>query len=154
MRASQEIVLASTNHDKFLEFQALLAAYPELKLLPATKILRNADKLAKVEIHSTYVENAMAKARFANHGAHFPCLADDSGLEVEALQGKPGPRSARYAIAKAGQSQDQANRDKLLDELRGHTREKRRAKFVCCLALVMEGVAIHATGSIAGTIAE
>ncbi|MCC7443146.1 MAG: RdgB/HAM1 family non-canonical purine NTP pyrophosphatase [Bdellovibrionales bacterium] len=154
MRASHEILFASTNADKLAEFQALLAAYPEVKLLPAAKILRNAEKLAKVEIFQTYVENAMAKARFANQGAHYPCLADDSGLEIEALGNQPGPRTARYAAATAGQSQDQANMAKVLDELKGRPREARRAQFVCCLALVMEGVAIHVNGVLKGTIAE
>jgi len=154
MRASHEIVLASHNPDKFQEFQSLMTAYPEIKLIPAAKILRNADKLGQVEKYSTYAENALAKARFANWGAHYPCLADDSGLEVEALGGKPGARSARFATAKAGQSQDQANVDLLLSELKGRPREARKAQFVCCLALVMEGIAIHVTGTLKGTIAE
>src|SRR4051812_34700616 len=109
MRLSNKIVLASLNRNKFEEMQALLDGYPQVELAQASDFIRNADKLAFVERHDTYFENAIAKARLANAGCHYPCLADDSGLEVEALNGKPGVRSHRYATPKAGMTQDQAN---------------------------------------------
>lgn len=154
MRVSHQVILASTNYHKWMEFQKLLRAVPEIQLLPANEIIRNHEKLALVETHSTYLENAVAKARVANQAAHFPALADDSGLEVESLGGKPGVKSHRYAIPKAGMDQDEANLEKLLDEMKGYSKENRKARFVASLALVMEGILIHSEGILNGTIAE
>ena len=154
MRASHRIILASTNHDKWLEFKALLKPYGDLELVIASDVIRNSDKLALVEKHDTYVENAVAKARLANHGSHYPALADDTGLEVQALEGRPGVKTHRYALPKAGQSQDEANLEKLLQELKGVPAEKRVARFVTSLAFVVEGISVISTGSVDGTIAE
>lgn len=155
MRASNKIVLASTNLDKFIEMRALLSAYPGLELIRPTGILKNADKIGAVEVFNSYLENAAAKARLVNLGCHFPALADDSGLEVMALDGRPGPRSARYSKIDGSPStlsQNAANIEKLLGELKGQT--KRDAQFVCVLALVVEGILLTATGVLEGTIAE
>jgi len=152
MRLSNKIVLASLNREKFEEMQALLATYPQIELAQASEFIRNAGKLAFVESHDTYFENAVAKARLANVGCHYPCLADDSGLEVEALNGKPGVRSHRYASPKAGMTQDQANVELLLSEIRGAA--TRNARFVCTLVLLVEGIMIQATGTLEGTIAD
>jgi XTP/dITP diphosphohydrolase len=152
MRLSNQIVLATLNRDKFEEFRTLFSAYPDVDLFMAEHFLRNPSKLGLVENHNTYVENAVAKARLANQGTHYPSLADDSGLEVDGLEGKPGVRSHRYAVAKAGQSQDQANIDKLLSEL--GQGKSRSARFVCTLALVIEGLMIDATGVLEGTITD
>jgi XTP/dITP diphosphohydrolase len=154
MRSSHQILFASNNRDKFIELEAIFKAYPEIELVPANEVIRNTDKIALVENHTTYIENATAKARLANQGAHYPCLGDDSGLEVELLGGKPGPRSARYAIAKAGEAQSEANIQKLLSELRGAPMDKRKARFVTALALVIEGILITAEGTLDGMIAE
>jgi XTP/dITP diphosphohydrolase len=154
MRHVNKIVLASTNLSKFEEFKQLLRAYPGIELVKADELLRNADKLAKAEIYATYAENAAAKARIANQGAHYPCLADDSGLEIEALGGKPGPKSARYAIPKAGTSQDRANMDKVLEELKGRPYDARGARFVAHVALVLEGLLLVGSGELKGKIAE
>src|SRR4051812_38179242 len=97
MRLSNKLVLATLNRDKYEEFKTLFSAYPDLELVMADQYLRNPEKLALVETYDTYLENALAKARLANQGSHYPTLADDSGLEVEALGGKPGARSHRYA---------------------------------------------------------
>lgn len=154
MRLSNQIVLASTNSEKFNEVAALLKAYPPLALIPADEMVRNADKLGFVERHDTYLENAIAKARLVNHGCHYPALADDSGLEVDSLGGKPGVRSHRYAIPKAGVPQSIANIEKLLNELKGKKGSERKARFVCCLALTIEGLLVHATGILEGIITE
>ena len=154
MRASHKIVLASTNHDKLSEFRSLLKPYGDLELIAADEILANADKLDFVETHDTYLENAVAKARVANHGAHYPCFADDSGLEVQALEGRPGVRTRRYAIPKNGQSQGDANIEKLLLELKGVPADKRAARFVTSLAFMVEGILVTSTGTLEGTIAE
>jgi XTP/dITP diphosphohydrolase len=154
MRQSQWIVFASNNRNKWEEFCSLLKAYGNFELVPADQVVKNAAKIGLVETSMDYLENAVEKARLINHASHYPCLADDSGLEVDALGGKPGARSHRFAIAKAGISQDQANNEKLLEELRGVPQSKRGARFKCALAIVMEGILIKATGTLEGHIAE
>ncbi len=154
MRNSNILVLATTNRHKFEELLTLFKPYPEVKLAPIQEYVRNSDKLEMVETSDHYYDNAIAKARLANHGCHYPCLADDSGMEVDALGGRPGVRSHRYAIAKAGQTQDQANVQKMLDEMKDVPLEKRHARFICHLALVMEGTLIHEVGVLEGTIAD
>lgn len=156
MRQSRRVVFASLNRDKFEEFKALLATYPEVELVRAESFLRNPEKLALVETHDTYVENAMAKARLANHGCHYPALADDSGLEIEALNRAPGVRSRRYAqapgIELSAQEQDRANRELILSELKRVGGGNRRAQFVTHVALMVEGVLLHAEGRLSGSI--
>jgi XTP/dITP diphosphohydrolase len=151
MRISHRIVLATLNRGKFEEFRDLFSPYPEIVLVPVQELIRNPEDLGFVEKHDTYLENALAKARLANHGSHYPSLADDSGLEVDALDGKPGVRSHRYSPPKPKISQDQANVELLLANLA--TAQNRSARFVATLALVIEGIMIHATGTLEGTLA-
>jgi XTP/dITP diphosphohydrolase len=151
MRLSNKVLLATQNREKYDEFRALFTSYSEIDLVMAKEILRNVQGLSLVENHATYLENATAKARLVNVSAHYPALGDDSGLEVMALEGKLGVRSHRYAAPKAGMSQDQANNELLLKELAGKPRD---ARFVCTLALVIEGLSISATGTLDGTIIE
>lgn len=153
MRKADIVVLASTNRHKFEEFVLLFKNYHGIEIAPADAYIRNADKLGLVETSDHYYDNAIAKARTCNQGCHYPSLADDSGLEVDALQGRPGVRSHRYAIPRNGQTQDQANNLKLLEELKDVPAEKRTARFVCHLALVIEGVLVHTVGTLEGTIA-
>jgi len=94
MRKTNEIIFASQNGHKLLEMRALFAKYPEFEIVSPEGVLRNPAKIGAVEIYSTYAENSAAKARLVNHGCHYPALADDSGLEVAALGGKPGGHSA------------------------------------------------------------
>ena len=150
MRLSNQIVLASTNRGKFEEFRDLLKPYSQIELLSAEEIVRNPAKLKHAEQYSTYLENSAAKARLINLASHYPALADDSGLEVEALAGKPGVYSARYAPPVAGLSQDQANVRRLLEDLKDASNLK--ARFVCTLSLVIEGILIHSTGVLEGTL--
>jgi XTP/dITP diphosphohydrolase len=153
MRTANTIVLASTNRHKFEEFQILLGRYPGIEISPADEFLRNADKLSLVETSDHYYDNAVAKARACNHGCHYPSLADDSGLEVDFLGGKPGVRSHRFALPKAGETQDEANIKKLLESMKNASESQRGARFICHLALVMEGKLVHVVGTLEGTIA-
>jgi XTP/dITP diphosphohydrolase len=139
MRNASQIVFASTNDHKLIEMKALLSKVEGLELISPAGLLRNADKIGAVEVHSTYLENAAAKARLVNQGCHFPALADDSGLEVLALEGKPGVRSAR-----------DWNLEKVLTATKGAA--NREARFVCALALAMEGTLITATGILEGAL--
>ena len=150
MRLTNKVLLATENRDKYEEFKSLFAAYPEIELVMARDVMRNAGNLKFVETHNTYLDNSIAKARFVNQAAHYSALADDLGLEVMSLEGKLGVRSARYAPPKAGMSQDQANCELLLKDLAGKPRD---ARFVCTLALLVEGILVTAT-TLDGTISE
>ncbi len=156
MRLSHQIVLSSLNPHKWQEFQALFKPYPEVTIISPEGLIRNPEKLAFVETHPTYLDNAIAKARLTNQGCHYPALADDSGFEVEALDWKPGVRSFRYAKSPAGKpsfsraEQDQANTDLILSELKKVPHPSHRARFTCTLALTMEGMLIHSTGVLQG----
>ncbi|MCM2321892.1 MAG: RdgB/HAM1 family non-canonical purine NTP pyrophosphatase [Oligoflexia bacterium] len=152
MRLSNKIVIATQNRSKFDEFKALFNAYPEIELARADQLIRNADLLRFGETFDTYLANALAKARLAGNACHHPVIADDSGLEVEGIGWKPGVRSFRYAEARPGVPQDQANNERLLKELGPN--KSRQARFTCTLVLLMEGILLHATGVLEGTIAE
>jgi len=151
MRVSNKIVIATGNNGKFDEFKALFRAYPEIQPAMASEIIRNISKLGRAEIYNTYLENAIAKARLTNLACHYPVLADDSGLEVDALGEKPGIKSARYAPFQPHMTQDQANTQLLLKEIGNGPRT---ARFVCTLVLLIEGIMLQSTGVLEGTIAE
>ncbi len=124
------IVLASGNAGKLRELTALLAPLG-LELTP-----QNAFGLeTPPETGTTFVDNALLKARFASRHAGLPALADDSGIEVDALGGRPGVYSARYAGEGATDSQ---NLQKLLEELRGPATGRRTARYQCVIVLVRD----------------
>ena len=124
--SSQHIVLASGNPGKIREIQAILAGHP---IVPQSAFnVAEAD-----ETGSTFVENAIIKARNAALHCKLPSIADDSGLVVDALNGAPGVISARYAGVGAS---DRDNVDKLLQELEGVPDEQRSARFICVIVLM------------------
>lgn len=119
-----EAVLASGNPGKVREFQALLGTRWTLR--PQTDF-----GIEPVpETGDTFLANALLKARHAARVTGLPALADDSGLEVDALAGEPGVRSARYAGDAAG---DAANNRRLLEALAGVPESARTARFRCVL---------------------
>jgi XTP/dITP diphosphohydrolase len=123
-------VLASGNAGKVREFAALLAAR-DIEIIPQTHFgIAPAE-----ETGSTFLDNALLKARHAAAAAGLPALADDSGLEVDALQGRPGVRSARYAGELASAAD---NVRLLLSELAGVPEARRTARFRCVLVLVRD----------------
>lgn len=123
----RRLVLASDNPGKLAEFQALLG--DAWSLLPqGTLGVPPAE-----ETGHSFTANALLKAHHAARLTGLPALADDSGLEVDALGGSPGVRSARYAGAGADAA---ANNRKLLEALAGIPAERRTARFRCVLALV------------------
>jgi XTP/dITP diphosphohydrolase len=89
-----------------------------------------------VEDGKTFAENAIKKAEAVTQFTNMPCLADDSGLVVDALQGRPGVHSARFSGAEAD---DQSNNQKLLDEMAAVPEIRRQAAFCCVMALCMPG---------------
>lgn len=121
----QKIVLASNNKGKVREFGQMLSTL-DMEVVPqATFNIEDAD-----ETGLTFVENAIIKARHASAIAGLPAIADDSGLEVDALNGAPGIYSARYSGEGAT---DEKNLLKLLDALKDVPEEKRTARFQCLL---------------------
>jgi XTP/dITP diphosphohydrolase len=125
----KEIVVATKNHGKVAEIAAVIAELP-------TRVMSLAecgDIPEAVEDGKTFWENAILKAKHYALYTKKVCLADDSGLEVDALAGAPGVYSARFA---GDESSDAANNKKLLAELQGIPADKRTARFRCVLALV------------------
>jgi XTP/dITP diphosphohydrolase len=121
----KRVVLASNNPGKVREFEELFAGLG-LEVVPQSEYgVPEAE-----ETGLTFVENAILKARNAAQHTGLPAVADDSGIEVDALQGAPGIRSARYAGPGAG---DRTNLDKLLDDVRDVPDEQRGARFQCLL---------------------
>lgn len=122
------VLISTRNSGKLEEFKSILSsAYDEI-LSPADF----ADFPEIEETGSSFMENALIKAAAASEFLGTDALADDSGLEVFALGGRPGIYSARYAGPGAS---DAENNEKLLAELEGE--ENRRARFVCCVALAL-----------------
>ena len=124
----KRLVLATGNKGKLRELQALLAA-AGIEVLPQSEFGIEPPE----ETGTTFTENALLKARYASGIAKLPAIADDSGLEVDALEGRPGVYSARYA---GPQASDADNNRKLLAELADAPDEKRTARYRCVLALV------------------
>ena len=121
----EHIVLASNNAGKVREFNQLLTD-SDIEVIPQSEF-----SVAEIEETGlTFVENALLKARNAAAHTGLPAVADDSGLEVDALQGAPGIYSARYAGAGAS---DQDNVQKLLEALKNVPEKKRSARFQCLM---------------------
>jgi XTP/dITP diphosphohydrolase len=123
------LVLASSNQGKLTELRALLADLP-VQVLGVSEVLGWV--LPVAETGSSFEENAILKARAVCQATRLVSLADDSGLEVAALEGRPGVRSARFAHARAT---DAENNAALLRELEQVEPARRTARFRCVLAL-------------------
>ncbi|WP_419956004.1 XTP/dITP diphosphatase [Neobacillus niacini] len=137
----KEVIIATKNPGKAREFEHIFAPrgiavrtlldYPEIKDVE--------------EIGTTFEENAALKAEAVSQQLNKMVIGDDSGLIVDALEGRPGIYSARYA----GESKnDQKNLEKVLEELKGVPEENRTARFYCALAVALPG---KATITVAGT---
>jgi XTP/dITP diphosphohydrolase len=124
------LLLASANQGKLRELRTILDGLPvELVGLAEAGL---GDPPEVEETGDTFLDNALLKARAYAAWSGLAAVADDSGLEVDALGGAPGVRSARYAGQGAG---DRANLDKLLAELSGVPSERRTARFRCAAVL-------------------
>ena len=141
----KRIVLATKNKGKIKEMRELLAPMNiEVLSLADFSPVDDAE-----ENGATFAENAMLKARYYFAHTGTLCLADDSGLEVDALGGRPGVYSARYSGEDAT---DAANNAKVLREMEGIEKDKRTARFRCAMALVGEGVELTTDGTCEGTL--
>jgi XTP/dITP diphosphohydrolase len=146
------VLFASSNPHKVAEVRAILAGCGvEVDGLDA-----QAGALPEpVEDAPDFAGNARIKAVYYAQRTARPCLADDSGLEVDALGGAPGVRSARYAGAEGARDErDRANNAKLLRELAGVPRARRTARFVCAMCLAGPGgdVLAETQGAVEGRI--
>jgi XTP/dITP diphosphohydrolase len=123
-----KIVLATGNQGKVKELASLLATH-QLEIIPQSHF--NVPDVA--ETGTTFVENAIIKARHAAKITGLPAIADDSGLEVDALEGAPGVYSARYASDITENPSDDDNTKKLLSALKDVPDDQRSARFHCVL---------------------
>jgi XTP/dITP diphosphohydrolase len=135
------LLLASANQGKLRELRTILDGLP-VELVGLTEAGLGEPPEVE-ETGDTFLENALIKARAYAAWSGLAAVADDSGLEVDALGGAPGVRSARYAGPGAG---DQANLDKLLAALAGVPPERRTARFRCAAVLVDPGRAGRSGG--------
>lgn len=127
-RQLEKIVLASGNAGKLREFSRIFAGHA-LQVLPQSLFnIQDAE-----ETGLSFVENAIIKARHAARASGLPALADDSGLAVDALDGRPGIYSARFS---GDNATDADNNDKLLQMLAAVPQEQRGASFHCVLVLM------------------
>lgn len=124
----KKIVLASNNKGKAREIGQLLA---DLNIEVVAQSEFNVPEIEETGL--TFVENAILKARNAAHYTGLPALADDSGIEVDALNGAPGIYSARYAGVGAS---DEQNLQKLIREVNAKTGAPRSARFQCLMVLM------------------
>jgi XTP/dITP diphosphohydrolase len=142
-----QVVLASGNKGKLRELASLLAPFG-FDLIAQNQL----GVETPPETGTTFAENALLKARHAAAATNRAALADDSGLEVDALNGRPGVYSARYAGEGAT---DQANLSKMLDELRGVPASRRSARYQCVIAFIASPSDPHpviATGTWEGAL--
>lgn len=131
MRLPAEVVVATGNPGKLREIERLLADLGISVLAQSELGIEGAE-----ETGTSFVENALIKARHAATATGLAAIADDSGLVVDALGGRPGVRSARFAGEHAD---DDANIDKLLTELADVPDERRAAAFHCAAVFVKPG---------------
>jgi XTP/dITP diphosphohydrolase len=138
-----ELLLATTNIGKIKELRNILGE-------EGFELIGLGDWATEVEeTGETFAENALLKARYYHQVSGLPTIADDSGLEVEALHGAPGVYSARYAGLGAS---DLDRLMKLLEEMKEAPTEKRAARFVCVAALVWSGGERVFAGEARGTL--
>lgn len=140
-----KLLIATGNRGKLAEFGEALSPF-------GFGVMSAADagiKRFPPELGNTYVENALMKAAWAALKAGVPALADDSGIEVDALDGAPGVRSARFG----GDLSDGERMALLLDRIRDVPEEERGASFVCSLVLATPAGGVEVfTGSVRGVI--
>lgn len=140
----ERIVLATGNAGKIREFKQAFS-HMNISCVPVKEICQVPEP---EETGTTFMENALLKARYYSEQTGLPCLADDSGLVVDALNGAPGVYSARYA---GEHGDDVANNNKLIAQLQG--KHNRSAHYVCALALAYpDGTSVTAEAACDGEI--
>ena len=128
MSETKKIILASNNAGKVREINAMLSGH-NLHVISQSEF--SVPEIEETGL--TFVENAILKARNASRHTGLPAIADDSGIEIQALNGKPGIYSARYAGVGAS---DEENLNKLIEQVKKIPEEKRQARFVCLMVFL------------------
>ena len=143
------LAIASRNLHKLREIGRICDAWPVEWVT-----VENRDPASFPDVdepHDTYFENAFAKARRVAAALDLPAIADDSGIEVDALGGAPGPRSARYA---GDEANDKANLQAVIRAIAGVPPSGRTARYRCVAAIAWpDGREMHAEGVCEGTLA-
>lgn len=139
-----KIAVATKNQGKLKEFKEL-ASNSDYEFIHLPENIVDLPP----ETGSSFYENALIKAQFVSKELGIPAIGDDSGLEVDALEGKPGIYSARYSES----GTDQDNCLKLLKDMEPYEDNLRSARFRCCLVGYFEGMIIKSYGSLEGDIA-
>jgi XTP/dITP diphosphohydrolase len=158
----KSIIVATKNKHKFSEIQAFFGGSPDLTSnvsfysllnLPAEALTKTGPKLPEIDEDClSFVGNALKKAKVISEATGLPVLADDSGLSVQALDGRPGVFSARYAGKGAA---DDQNNQKLLQELKSIPLNQREAKFICAIVLYLpDGTFYTAEGELTGSMVD
>lgn len=136
------LVFATNNKHKIEEVQALTGDLFKLKTLEETGCFEDIP-----ETGHTFEENASQKSHYLAERYHTDCFADDSGLEVDELNGEPGVYSARYS----GSRDPETNLQLVMDKMEGKT--NRKARFRCVISLILQGREYIFEGSVEGKIA-
>lgn len=137
-----KLVVATRSSHKVGEIRDILGDVPGLELLDLDQAgVEKSPAEDHLEPHATFEENALSKARYFHALTGLPTVADDSGLEVDALDGAPGVLSKRFAPGDdlEGLERDLANNRHLISKLKGLPPERRGAQYVCVAALVEAG---------------
>ncbi|WP_079479493.1 XTP/dITP diphosphatase [Halobacillus salinus] len=144
-----ELVIATKNEGKVREFREMFSKYG----IEVKSLLEFDEPIEDIEeTGTTFTENATIKAEAISKQYNIPVLADDSGLEVDALEGAPGVYSARYAGL---EKNDQKNLYKVLENMKGVPTDQRTARFVCAVAVARpEHDTFVKVGTCEGNIAE
>lgn len=132
------LLIATRNPGKAREIRELFAGLPIAIVFPDEVSLKRLPEEEDLEQADSYLGNAVAKARYFAGRSGLPTISDDSGIEVDALDGAPGVHSARFAIAAGavapGQQVDDVNNALLLERLRAVPEERRTARYRCVVA--------------------
>ncbi|GAB2552396.1 XTP/dITP diphosphatase [Gracilibacillus alcaliphilus] len=145
----KQLIIATKNQGKMQDFKRLFEPHG----IKVSSLLDLSEPIEDVEeTGATFEENAALKAEVICERLQIPVIADDSGIEIDALNGEPGVYSARYA---GTDKDDQANIEKVLDKMKTVPPSERTARFVCVLAVAQPGQAtIFKRGECEGTIAD
>jgi XTP/dITP diphosphohydrolase len=136
-----KLVVATRSVHKMREIRQILAGVPDLELLSLDEAgVEYSPDEEDLEPHETFEENATSKAVYYRRRSGYPTVADDSGLEVDALGGAPGVWTKRFAPGDdlEGEARDRANNQHLLLLLAGQPPDARRARYVCVAALAWD----------------
>ena len=131
-----KLLVGTRSPGKTRELRELFTGLPFELAFPSDRLLEPLPDEADLERSASYAENAVSKARYFAARSGMPAVADDSGIEVDALAGAPGPRSARWGGVGAGKDVDAANNALLLEKLAGVPEERRTGRYRCVVAFL------------------